>query len=714
VRHSLKFRVALVGFISLFFALIFLAAVGYHMVRKEIFRSARDTLEELASIKAQHLLHILNVRAKELAQIGSSYEFMNYHERGNPYALGRYMVTLSPRYPYMVYVNKDGVGEIEVVRGEVSFVRKDMTGDPLVAESRKVVNRPVTSRVFRSRILGEPVVEACFTRLNYFDDFVGTLCIQIPATSFFYTLRKGGRYLFVVTTQKGEVLFPRDRRIFWGGAGVGVSKNRVMVDGRAYMMVSHYLKPLGLKLYALGDLQEISAPVFHFGFSIFIVSAFILLLATAGFYAGSSMAIRPLEDLTVVARRVATTGELVELEEGPREGEVGHLYMAFKSMMDKLRESHLRLKKSESHYRLLAEGIPEVVFSFDREGKINYVNTRVEDLLGAAREEFLQGGLERLLEYIYPQDRSRAKAFFAEIMDHKKEEMEELRILPKNGGRPRYVMLVVKPSPGGESFTGLMVDLTVTKKLEQVAKELEEAHTELVRVQKMAAIGRLASGVAHEINNPLMAIVGYAEKWMEEVEKCNPELADDLQKIYGASMRAAEIVRALQLFSSTLRDTECEMVDVEELLSQTLSDMKKGLEQEGISLEWRVEEGLSPLFLPPQYIREILVNLVGNAKDAIGGSGKGSRIEVEVERDRAGLVIKVSDDGPGIPQGIRNLIFDPFFTTKPPGRGTGLGLSMVQQMVENLGGTIRVESTEGEGTTFVIRIPLEPGRRTGQ
>ncbi len=712
MRHSLKFKVVLAGFISLFLAVIFLAAVGYHMVRKEVLRSAHDTLRQLATIKGQHILQVLDMRAKELAQIGNSPEFMNYHERGNRYALGRYMVTLSPRYPYLVYINNRGYAEIEVIRGEVSFVERDFRNDPLVRESLKKVNRTVVSRVFHSRELGGAALKACFTRVNYFDDFVGTLCVQIHASALFFPLRGGGRYLFAVTTEKGEVLFPKGRKVSMWLLGNGKSIDKVNVDGRYYIVASYPLKTLGLSLYALEDLNQVMVPVYHFGFSIFLISAFVLLLASAGFYVGSRKVIQPLEELTVVAKKVATTGELVELGEGPKEGEVGHLYMAFRSMMDKLRESHLRLKESESHYRLLAEGIPEVVFSFDKEGRVGYVNARVEELLGASKEEILQGGLDKLLEYVYPQDKPKADAFFSRIVEGEGEGVEELRVLPRNEGKPRYVMLVVKPSPGGDSFTGLVVDLTVTRKLEQVVQELDEAHMELVRVQKMAAIGRLASGVAHEINNPLMAIVGYAEKWMEDVERYDPALAEDLKKIYDASMRAAEIVRALQLFSGALREMECERVDVEELLSQTLPDMKRRLEKEGVPLEWKVEEGLSPMFLPLHYLKEIVVNLVGNARDAIMDSGKGSRIDVEVRRERGDLVIRVSDDGPGIPQGIRGFIFDPFFTTKPPGRGTGLGLSMVQQMVENLGGAIRVESVEGKGTTFIITIPCELRRRS--
>jgi len=648
----MKFKVVLAGFVFLFLAVVFLAAVGYHMVRREVLKSAHDTLHQLATIKGQHLLHILNVRSRELAQVGNSPELMNYHERGNPYALGRYMVTLSPRYPYLVYISRSGYAEIEVIRGEVSFVKRDCRDDPLVKKSMKVVNRTVVSKVFYSKELGGPAIKACFTRINYFDDFVGTICVQIPASVFFFPLQGSDRYLFVVTMEKGQVLYPRGRRVSMWLLGNGRSINKVNVDGRCYMVASYPLKVLGLNLYALGDLRQIMAPVYHFGASNFLISVLVLFLATAGLYLGSRKVIQPLEELTVVAKKVATTGELVELGEGPKEGEVGHLYMAFKSMMDKLRESHLRLKESESHSRLLAEGIPEMVFSFDKGGRIGYVNARVEELLGVPKDEFLQGGLDKLLECVYPQDRPKAEAFFSRIV--------------------------------------------------------EEGSKEGV------AIGRLASGVAHEINNPLMAIVGYAEKWIEEVEKCNPALANDLHRIYDASMRAAEIVRALQLFSSTLRETECEVVDVEELLSRTLPDIKKRLEQEGVRLEWRVEESLSPIFLPPHYLREIVVNLVGNARDAIVDSGKGSRIDVEVRREGGDLIIRVSDDGPGIPKGIRSFIFDPFFTTKPPGRGTGLGLSMVQQMVENLGGAIRVESVESKGTTFVISVPCEPRRRNSR
>jgi signal transduction histidine kinase len=242
----------------------------------------------------------------------------------------------------------------------------------------------------------------------------------------------------------------------------------------------------------------------------------------------------------------------------------------------------------------------------------------------------------------------------------------------------------------------------------QAAVERLNLEAQLRHADRLATIGQLAAGVAHEINEPLGSILGYAQLAQKGGEF--PEsTAEDLNKIIAASLQAREIVNKLRLFA---RQAPIQKVPVSiaRILDEALSLVENRCANEGIALVRHVEEGLPDVPAAPVQLKQVVVNLVVNAMQAMPGGGI---LTVSTRFDHSSAVVEIEDNGVGMTEDVMDQIFNPFFTTKDVGEGTGLGLSVVHGIVSAHGGTIDVESEEGKGSKFTVRLPYRVGPGTG-
>jgi signal transduction histidine kinase len=237
-----------------------------------------------------------------------------------------------------------------------------------------------------------------------------------------------------------------------------------------------------------------------------------------------------------------------------------------------------------------------------------------------------------------------------------------------------------------------------------------KAHIEqqMIATERLAALGTLAAGVAHEINNPL-AIIYESAGYLGSLLK-NQELADmpqkaafekALQKIENGVKRARTITHQLL---GNVRKSEAILaeVDVAELIKEVIQLIQKEAKDKEIVVELQTDDDLKPIWADPNHIRQVLINLLNNAIHATSERG---RITFRVEAATDDISITVSDTGMGIPKENLEKIFEPFFSTKAPGEGTGLGLFVTKEIVEKLGGKIRVDSRVGRGARFVVQLP---------
>jgi two-component system NtrC family sensor kinase len=225
----------------------------------------------------------------------------------------------------------------------------------------------------------------------------------------------------------------------------------------------------------------------------------------------------------------------------------------------------------------------------------------------------------------------------------------------------------------------------------------------LLQAEKMSAVGQLAGGVAHEINNPLGGILAFAQ--LMSREERSPSDLENLKLIIDAATRAKRIVESLLRFSRRPKQDERGEVDLARVAEDALFLLNSQIRDGKVELVRKLEP--APCVGNANLLGQILVNLLVNALHAIKNKGK-LTVETGMEGGRARA--RVSDDGPGVPADIQSRIFEPFFTTKPEGQGTGLGLSICYRIAEEHGGTIRHESVPDGGASFVLEIPAHPGK----
>jgi PAS domain S-box-containing protein len=242
--------------------------------------------------------------------------------------------------------------------------------------------------------------------------------------------------------------------------------------------------------------------------------------------------------------------------------------------------------------------------------------------------------------------------------------------------------------------------LSVIEHIEDITDE-QRLQEQLIQSEKLAGVGILASGVAHEINNPLSGVIGMAETAMEGENLL--EIKDYLKDILNSGLRIKEIVNGLRTYSRIAKQGEQSLIDINEVLEESLKMVRLATKAPSIEVVKNLQS-VGKIAGNAGEVQQVFVNLITNAFQAM--NGKGGVLTLSTRSLRDSVEIKVSDKGMGIPQKNLNKIFDPFFTTKKIGEGTGLGLNIVYRIVTKYEGTIEVESKEGIGTTFAVKFPL--------
>lgn len=266
----------------------------------------------------------------------------------------------------------------------------------------------------------------------------------------------------------------------------------------------------------------------------------------------------------------------------------------------------------------------------------------------------------------------------------------------------------------------LIVSFVIVRTILQERSKDEFTTRQLLQAQKMATIGEMASGIAHEVNNPL-AVIGRETEWIQEILKEHPppdvqarrEVQESLEVIAAQVSRCAEITHRLLDFARK-SEPVLQWVDINALIEEMVRLVERVTHGKSITLERLYQENLAPVWTDPPLLRQVVLNLLNNAVQAIEKEGT---VTVMTRDDAKGWVdISIADTGCGIaPQHLPHL-FDPFFSTKDPERGTGLGLAVCQKIVTALGGLILVDSKEGCGSQFTVRLPRRPiaSRKTFQ
>ena len=261
-------------------------------------------------------------------------------------------------------------------------------------------------------------------------------------------------------------------------------------------------------------------------------------------------------------------------------------------------------------------------------------------------------------------------------------------------------------------ISAILLAVYIANDVARVLQQASKIQDPIIQSSKMAALGKMAAGIAHEINNPL-AIIGEKAGWMkdlldeEDVSKSEnfQELQECVNKIRDQIDRCRTVTHHLLQFGRRIAPIQ-ESVDINQILADTIILFKSEASFRGIEINTKYEELLPRITTDPTQLQQVFLNIIDNSIDAIGKSGTiGIKTSV-TSGANSEIMIEISDNGPGIPKHLLGRIFDPFVTTKKSDEGTGLGLSISYGIVEKLGGHIEVATEESNGVTFTIRLPL--------
>ncbi|MBS0014333.1 MAG: PAS domain S-box protein [Desulfobacterales bacterium] len=376
------------------------------------------------------------------------------------------------------------------------------------------------------------------------------------------------------------------------------------------------------------------------------------------------------------------------------------------------------LRRSENYYRAIFETSGSAMLIIEADTTISRVNSNFEKLSGYCRQAL--EGRKSWPEFVHCDD----VTWMKEIHDLRRKNPDaatrqyECRFIDR-GGRMYNLLVAIDMIAETSRSIASCIDITGRK---QEEKQREKLQARLLQSRKMESVGRLAGGVAHDFNNMLAIINGYAEM---TIDMLDPETLPyaNIREIYNAGKRSEDIVRQLLAFARKQTIAPVEM-DLNEAVSGLLKMLQR-LIGENIELVWRPGDNLWPVRIDPSQLTQIMANLAINARDAIADVGqltietKNVVVDEDNGKEKEGpaagqyVMLAVTDNGCGMEKEVQDNLFEPFFTTKETGEGTGLGLSTIYGIVRQHNGLINVTSQPGRGTTFTICLPRCKDPQTG-
>jgi PAS domain S-box-containing protein len=355
------------------------------------------------------------------------------------------------------------------------------------------------------------------------------------------------------------------------------------------------------------------------------------------------------------------------------------------------REIEKALRRQEEFQRYLLESFPDLILVIDLNECYSFVGSRIQDLLGWKPEDLLGKRVEEL-----PDHPPELVSFYREVSaGQKKFGTCEYRARHCDGSW-RTMRAAASPLRTADGrMSGVIVsvqDVTVEKKFEQ----------QIIQSERLAAMGQMIGGFAHELNNPLTSILGMAEL-LQEDETTEP-VRKQLGMLQQQARRAADIVQNLMYFSRPPAPGRSQ-INLSELLQRTLALQSYSLRKNNVTVDFLPEESLPWVSGDPHQLMQVFLNLTLNAEQAIREARDQGTLRIRLNQEGNSVIATFQDDGPGIAPEILPNIFDPFYTTRRPGRGTGLGLSVCRAILREHGGNIEAATGPGGGAVFTVTLP---------
>ena len=363
------------------------------------------------------------------------------------------------------------------------------------------------------------------------------------------------------------------------------------------------------------------------------------------------------------------------------------------------REIERRLRQQQEFARRLVDNFPDMILVLDTNKQYTFVSPRCREILGFEPQEIAALGFGHCA---HPEDMPTVRMLYDDIVGGRRTfETLEVRVRRKQGDWRRVLFNFSPLSDESGNIEGVVLsgrDVTDLKRLEE----------QLIQAEKLAAMGQMLAGVAHELNNPLTAVLGVTELLRERASQVSDEsFTRQLDLTHRQARRAARIVQNLLEFSRPA-SSQKKLLDVNNLVERTLQLHEHSLRRNNIEVDFRPDTNLPGVLGDANQLIQVFLNLATNAEQAIREVRESGRLQIRPGRSGDRISITFQDDGVGIRAEALPRIFDPFYTTKRPGGGTGLGLSICMSIIREHGGLIEAEALPAGGSAFTVTLPVPP------
>jgi PAS domain S-box-containing protein len=381
---------------------------------------------------------------------------------------------------------------------------------------------------------------------------------------------------------------------------------------------------------------------------------------------------------------------------------------------------------AEGKFRVLFEQASDAILILGADGLIDEINHAFEELTGFVRDELIgQKPSDLFPTHAQAQTMGRAREMNGELIQISG--THEDIVIRQKDGIVRLVELTIRPVEMGQELLSMVLFRDVTEKkrmerevltkhselrnayvqLEKTNADLKAMQETLVQAGKMAALGELAAGIAHELNQPLQGIRGYAQELQATLTGASEEAQTFLKEIISNADKMAQIIQYLRTFTRKSVE-DLEWVDLHTAVEEAFKMLSRQFHSRGIQIHREFAKDLPKLYANPLQLEQVFINLSTNARDAIEASGRGTgNIWIRTRADGDFIEVTFRDDGAGMNERTKAKVFNPFFTTKEVGKGMGLGLSLSYGILTKIHASIVVESELGKGAQFVLRIPKD-------
>ena len=364
--------------------------------------------------------------------------------------------------------------------------------------------------------------------------------------------------------------------------------------------------------------------------------------------------------------------------------------------VEERKHTEAALYESEQKYRSLVKNVGLGIFrsTLGKNGRFLEVNPAMEKITGYTKDELLKMDVSDL--YVYPEER---ESVLKDMSKAKEKVTRELNFKKKDGTKivVSDTKTLVRNNKGELLyFDGILEDITERKQMEE----------QLIVTDRLASIGELASGVAHELNNPLTGVIGFSKLLLDK--NINDDIREDVAIIHHEAVRAAEVVKNLLTFARKHKPLK-QPVKINSIIASVLGLRNYEHKVNNIKNITHFASDLPDVVADSFQMKQVILNIIINAEYAMGKVNKRGVITITTEEKENCVRITLTDDGIGISEENLGHIFDPFFTTKEVGEGTGLGLSICHGIINKHGGRIYAQSEPGKGTAFIIELPVNKG-----